>query len=312
MLDYKLIDAFAAVIDEGGFERAARRLHLTQSAVSQRVRLLEERFGQSLVVRTTPVRATGAGQRLLQHYRQVRSLEDELAGALDLADAGGYATVPLAINSDTMATWFVNALAPLLAREHLLLDVSVTDQDETHNLLRDGRVIGCISSRAEAMQGCHCHYLGHMDYYCCATPAFAARWFPDRLTAAAARRAPALSFNRNDALHERFLAPLGLARGDFPVHYIPDSSAFLAACLQGVAYALLPRVQAETYLGSGQLVDLSPGRLGAVQLYWHHWNLHTQLLQRLTAAFHTQARSSLRQEPAGRGTTRGVAASDRS
>ena len=54
MLDYKHIEALAKVIQEGGFERAAQALFLTQSAVSQRVRQLEESSGQILKTSLSP------------------------------------------------------------------------------------------------------------------------------------------------------------------------------------------------------------------------------------------------------------------
>lgn len=138
-------------MEEGGFDRAARRLHVTQSAVSQRIKQLEEQLGQTLVLRTTPIRATSAGQQVLKHFRQVDLLEQELLGELSLQDAAGYTKVSIGVNADSLETWFMDALSELLTQERLLLDLKVDDQDATQQLLRDGEVIGCITSSPRAM-----------------------------------------------------------------------------------------------------------------------------------------------------------------
>ena len=78
MLDYLGLAALAAVVREGSFERAARKLHVTPSAVSQRIKQLEERTGQVLVQRGTPCTGTEAGRRLCLHLEQVALLENAL------------------------------------------------------------------------------------------------------------------------------------------------------------------------------------------------------------------------------------------
>jgi len=78
--DYRTLQALDAVIRERGFERAAQKLCITQSAVSQRIKQLENMFGQPLLVRTVPPRPTEQGQKLLALLRQVELLEDEWLG----------------------------------------------------------------------------------------------------------------------------------------------------------------------------------------------------------------------------------------
>ena len=78
MFDYKLLAALAAVVEQAGFERAAQALGLSQSAISQRIKLLEARVGQPVLLRDTPPRPTELGQRLLNHVQQVRLLERDL------------------------------------------------------------------------------------------------------------------------------------------------------------------------------------------------------------------------------------------
>lgn len=295
MLDYRLVEALAAVVLEGGFDRAARTLHLTQPAVSQRVKALEDALGVLLVVRSTPPRATAEGQRVLAHFLQVEQLEQDLGRNLAPESDAEWATLRIGVNADSLATWFLAAIRPFLEEERVLLDLSVEDQDLTHELLRDGRVAACLGSRAEPLQGCRRQALGRMDYLCLATPGFAARWFPEGLTAEAVQRAPAVVFNRKDRMHARFLAGLLGREIRFPAHYLPSSEQFLEMVAAGLAYGMTPELQARPRLAAGELVDLAPGRTEAAALYWHTWGLRTRRLDRLTDQVVRAAREVLAQ-----------------
>jgi LysR family transcriptional regulator (chromosome initiation inhibitor) len=293
MLDYRLIAALAAVVLEGGFEKAARSLHLTQPAVSQRVKALEDALGTLLVVRSTPPRATAEGQRVVEHFLKVGQLEDDLGRSLALEQDEEWAVLRLGVNADSLATWFLAAVQPFLKEEQVLLDVSVEDQDLTHELLRDGRVAACLGTRSEPLQGCRCLALGHMDYLCLSTPEFATRWFPEGLTAEAAQRAPAAVFNRKDLMHGRFLARVLGQEVRYPAHYLPSSEQFLELVAAGLAYGMVPELQARERLAEGALVNLAPGRAEAAALYWHTWGLRTRLLDRITSQIVQAARSLL-------------------
>lgn len=294
MLDYKLLEALASVVEEGGFERAAKRLNITQSAVSQRIRQLEESLGQPVLARTQPPAPTGPGKRLLRHARRVGLLEADLAlglapGASGKAGADAanapWQTLALAVNADTLATWFTAAVLPLLSRERLALDLKVDDQERTHELLRAGEVVGCVSTRPSPMQGCRAVFLGMMRYHCAASPAFASRWFPQGLNLAAARLAPAVVFNRQDTVHDRYLAGhLGESPQDAPRHHVPNSERFVDFVLGGAGYGLIPHMQAAGPLKAGSLVDLAPEAPMPVPLYWHCWNLASPLLAKLSKA----------------------------
>jgi LysR family transcriptional regulator (chromosome initiation inhibitor) len=282
MLDYKLIEALARVVQEGGFDKAARRLHLTQSAVSQRVKLLEEQTGQVLLARTTPPRATSAGRRMITHYLKVKRLEDDLFDAASPGEAA-FSTMAIGINGDSLATWFLEAVQPFLEARNVLLDLKVDDQDQTQRLLKDGQVIGCISTINQPMQGCRMAYLGQMIYRPLATPAFKKKWFPGGLNVDAARQAPCLIFNRKDELHIRLFTRLfGRVPAPLPAHYLPSSEKFVDFIGGGLAYGMLPDQQSRDLLKQGRLVDLAPGGHVAIELYWHCWNLKSDLLECLT------------------------------
>ncbi|MDJ0780865.1 MAG: LysR family transcriptional regulator ArgP [Desulfosarcinaceae bacterium] len=283
MLDYKLVQALAMVIQERGFERAARALNITQSAVSQRVKLLEEQLGQILLIRITPPRPTPAGRQLLKHYLQVNRLEADLAEAMAPEAGRRFTTMAVGINADSLATWFLEAVRPLLLAERLVVDIRTDDQERTHRMLKDGEVVGCISTQATPLQGCRSLPLGRMTYGLFAAPAFAGRWFPGGVTPQAIGRAPAVIFNRKDALHRHlFRQAFGAAPDPIPCHYIPSSEKFADCILMGLGYGMLPRQQSAAHLAAGRLVALMPDHQVRVDLYWQCWNLRSVLLEKLT------------------------------
>ncbi|MEA3544800.1 MAG: LysR family transcriptional regulator ArgP, partial [Thermodesulfobacteriota bacterium] len=280
------------VIQEGGFERAARVLFLTQSAVSQRVRQLEESSGQILISRTTPPLPTAAGKMLLNHYQQVKLLEEGLSSELTTSSAVKKTTLAIGINADSLAHWFIAAINPILQQTDLLIDLRVDDQEQTHRYLREGNVVGCISTEASAIQGCRVAELGTMIYRLLATPAFINRWFPGGLSLEDSKHAPAVIFNHKDRLHYRFFEQyLGMAPKKLAAHYIPAPDQFLRVIAEGNGYGMVPDWQGNELLESGQLQELVPGATLRVDLYWHCWNLAARPLQEFSAQLIAGARN---------------------
>ncbi|WP_028584196.1 LysR family transcriptional regulator ArgP [Desulfogranum mediterraneum] len=297
MFDYKLIQAMAVVIQEGGFERAGQRLHISQSAVSQRVKQLEEQSGRILMIRSTPPKPTAAGQVLLKHYQQVLSLEQGVRETLLPESGTRSAVLAIGINADSLATWFLGAVRPLLEAEPLTLDLKVADQDQTLNYLKAGEVMGCISTHDQPVQGCSMSPLGRMDYRLLATPAFRQRWFARGLSREALAAAPAVLFNRQDRLHHKLLSRLlGPPPASFPCHYLPSSEQLVAMLLAGLAYGAVPDIQGQPQLTGGRLVELLPGSSYPVALYWHAWSHRSRLLAELSGLLTAQAGSGLNGE----------------
>ena len=283
MLDYKLIEALALVAQGGGFDRAAKALNITQSAVSQRVKLLEEQMGQILVARSAPPRLTSAGRNLLKHYLQVKRLEDDLFGGMVRQVDKGYTPIAVALNADSLATWFLDAIKAFVVKDGVLLDIRVDDQEQTHQMLKDGDVVGCISTKDQPLQGCRIDYLGKMYYHMFAAPEFAKKWFPAGLTIADVCNAPAIIFNRKDELHNKlFRRVLGQVPDSIPANYVPSAEKFVDFIAMGLGYGMLPRQQSSQFTGDGRLVDLAPGHNIVVKLYWHCWNLKSKLLVKFT------------------------------
>lgn len=295
-LDPKQTDAFQAVAELGSFERAADKLSLTPSAVSQRVRALEIALGAALVLRTRPCRATQMGQRLLQYLRRAHLLKVELQADL-LDQESGPLAVSVALNSDSLGTWFFPALAGLLVKDQILLDLVVEDQDHTYALLKTGMVTGCVSTVAQPMHGCSAEPLGAMRYRLMASQPFQQRWLPGGLTREAARLVPVAAYTRKDTLQSSFLLThLGLPEGAFPCHYVPGIEAHFAAVRHGIGYGMVPEWLLPPAGGSHPpLVDLAPGHPTDVALYWHAWKLQSPRMERLSRQIVDAARASLRQ-----------------
>ncbi|MEZ5912302.1 MAG: LysR family transcriptional regulator ArgP [Paracoccaceae bacterium] len=286
--DYAQMQALAAVIRRGSFDRAAAELALTPSAISQRIRGLEDRLGAVLVERSQPVRPTEAGARLMRHYDLVTLLERDLDQALRPADDGP-ATVRIAVNADSLATWFVPAL---IETEGLIFDLVIDDQDHSLEALRRGVVVAALTSRAEPVQGATSHALGVLRYCATASPAFMARWFAAGVTPEAVSRAPVMAFNAKDRLLERWLAAhLGNSRTG-PEHRIASPEAFLAATLGGIGWAMNPEVLVRDHLASGALVTVAPHVLD-VPLYWQVSRLAGEALAPLTRAVRRAAAAML-------------------
>ncbi|WP_169307487.1 LysR family transcriptional regulator ArgP [Chitiniphilus eburneus] len=288
MLDYKLLEALEMVARAGSFDAAAKRMHLTQSAVSQRIRLLEERIGAVLLVRDIPVRPTPAGERLLAHVKQVRELENDLARRVE-GEGAGWNSLSVGVNADSLAIGLIPALAPVLRGHRILLECVVDDESYTLDLLKAGEVSGCISTQAQAVAGCEVASLGALAYLFVATPAFAGHFFATGVTRETLTHAPAAVYGRKQSLHRRWLREAhGLEEGAYPCHAIPDSSALYAAACAGVAYAVVPRAQAAPQLADGTLVALGVPPL-PVALFWHYATRQNAAAQALTEAIQTFA-----------------------
>jgi LysR family transcriptional regulator, chromosome initiation inhibitor len=279
MLDYALLDALVAVVRHGSFDRAARALNVTPSAVSQRVKLLEERVGSVLVKRGQPCVATTSGALLCRHTERVQLLESELGGQLPavpaLADALGdeWPTLRVAVNDDSVGTWFIDAVAAFCNERRMLLDIVIDDQDHTAQRIRDGSVQGAVTTQAEPVQGCRSTRLGRMRYRAVCSPAFFAEHFAGGVNRDSLRRAPCVDFNPKDELQERFIRRVTRAEVDPPRHWIPHVAGFVRACVTGMGWGMCPDRMTADLMQRGELVEMTPGRALDVDLYWQSWRL---------------------------------------
>ena len=297
--DPAALECLAAIVEEGGFERAAQRLSITQSAVSQRLRALEAQVGTVLIVRSRPLRPTPAGQLLLKHTRQLRLLRADLDRDLRelapgmVAGSGDEERISIAINADSIATWALPALTGL-AQQGLPFEIIADDQDFTQERLREGQVLGCVTTLKQALRGCKVVPLGAMRYVAVAEPAFATERLARGLTAHNFRETAFIAFNRKDDLQAEFVAKaFGLRRVSLHQTFVPSSEGQVRAVLSGWGVSVVPELLVRGLLAQGLLVDVAPGHSIAVQLYWHCWNLQSEVLDALAAALTQAAQAAL-------------------
>jgi LysR family transcriptional regulator, chromosome initiation inhibitor len=302
MLDYGGARAVALIVQTGSFDGAAQLLHVTPSAISQRVRSLEERLGTVLIRRGQPCTATEAGAWLCRHMEQVGMLEHALMAHLPgLADTSGPApvTLDIATNADSLGTWLMPALAGFAAQTGYLFNLAIEDQDHTAEWLRRGQVLAAVTSLDQAVQGCMVRPLGRLRYHATASPAFMARHFAGGVTPATLALAPALMFNRKDRLQQDWVRQVlgqGQHQGQMPplpCHMLPSTQGFVEACCAGLGWGLNPACLVQDHLSSGALVELLPGHSLDVALYWQVSRLAADRLQGLTQAVQAAARDVL-------------------
>ncbi|KAF2414166.1 transcriptional regulator ArgP [Microbacterium sp. B35-04] len=291
-IPFELAETLAVVVDEGTLDAAARRLHVTPSAVSQRIKTLEEQLGRLVLVRSKPVRPTEAGMSVIRLARQLALLEHDALAELG-ADDGETAltSVPLAVNADSLATWFLEPLARLGERHPVVFDLHRDDQDFTAGLLESGTVMGAVTSRAAPVAGCRASVLGAMRYEAVATPSYVERWLGGDRRAALAD-APLVDLDRRDDLQNEWLAQQGVDPAHPPRHYVPASNDFATSVRLGLGWAMLPRFQSHDALHRGELVLLG-GAPVDVALHWQQWNLRSPLLDAIAETIVAEGRRVL-------------------
>ncbi len=283
-IDGQQLAAFAAVIEHGSFDAAAARLHVTPSAVSQRIKGLEQRVGQVLVRREKPCVATPAGIPLLRLAAQTELLESEA-----LTEMGGGSSrrtrVAIAVNADSMATWFTAVFDEL---DEVLFDIRIEDQDHSAALLRQGAVMGAVTTERTPVPGCRVESLGIMRYVPVATARYVERYLGDGFTAAALASAPSLAWNREDALQDLLIRKMLRRHVERPVHQVPTAEGFGAAVRAGLGWGMYPTSLAAPLLADGSVVRISDAHLD-VPLFWQCWKLDSTTVEAVTAAVRSAA-----------------------
>jgi LysR family transcriptional regulator (chromosome initiation inhibitor) len=281
-LDYRALAVLDAVASHGSFEKAALALGISQSAVSQRIKALEDASGRLLIVRGQPAVPTGLGQRLVSHHRNVKLMEAALD--IDLGNKVSMPEIALAVDAVSLATWFPMSLQPLLSPPRCQLKVQQATQQMALHLVQEGSVFGCVAAAREHQDqhanGPEVTPLGKMRHVCVATPLFAGHWFGDGFSAEAVRLTPAVITDQD--MMASFLREVLELNGPYPHHTMPLSAATTECIYGGLSYGLMPLAQVSAALTDGRLVDLAPGHHVDVALNWHAWNLDTPFTRALT------------------------------
>jgi len=305
-LDLGQLRALSAAVAEGTLEAAARALHVTPSAVSQRLRALEVATGRVLLVRSKPVRPTESGRAVLRLARQVELLAADTLAELDADGPAAVATLPIAVNADSLGTWVLPALAPLA--DGTCFDLHRADERRTAELLRSGTVVAAITTDPEPVAGCSATRLGAMRYRPVVAASRHAQWFPDGPTPEALGRAPVVVFDREDPLQHRYLERRAGTGVQPPTHHVPSTADFLTAVRLGLGWGMLPDLQLAGLplgdlppgdlplgnpAGADALVEVEPGATSDVTLHWQQWKLRSASLDRVAAAITEAARRHL-------------------
>lgn len=297
MIDYPALRVLLAVVQTGSFEKAAAVLNVTPSAVSQRIKQLEERLGAALVVRGTPCTATEKGDWLCRHMENVGMLESELLEHLPaLSDRDSpeqRVTLQIATSADSLGTWFLEAMADFSKSSNYLLNISIDDQDHTAEWLERGRVIAAVTSMEKPVSGCRRYSLGALRYHATASPEFVRRYFPDGVSPQALARAPSITFNQKDRLQAEWIRRTFATDINAPTHWLPTAQGFVDASLLDMGWGMIPTHLTEDHIKAGRLVELISGTPLDVVLYWQISRLAADRLTGLTQKVIEVARRSL-------------------
>jgi LysR family transcriptional regulator (chromosome initiation inhibitor) len=296
-IDYKLLRALNIVIQKQSFERAANKLNISQSAVSQRIKLLEEFVGHPVLIREKPICLTPIGHQLLAHFKQVELLERDLLPKIVADSPQQSIKLSLAVNADSLATWFINALSPLVKVQPIELDILVADESRTTDKLKSGEAFGALSTMSHPLTGYKTDYVGYLRYVLVATEAFKRRYFDDGVDKRSLRKAPAVAYDQLDNTHFQFIEKeFQLESGSYPCHTVRSSESFVELVKNDIAYALIPELQIQDELSNKIFVNLLPNQCMNSKLYWHSWVLGKGVFRDASALIINYAREYLPQE----------------
>lgn len=297
-LDQTALDTLATVLREGTFDRAARALHVTPSAVSQRIRALEQSVGQVVVTRTKPVAATPAGEVLLKLAGQWELLVDEALAELvpeGRSRRSAMPTVAVVANADSLASWLLPALARAQRELGVTLEVIREDEEYASDRVRAGTALAAVTADPTPVTGCRITRLGAIRYVAACTPEFHRTWFADGPRAAALDAAPVIRFDQKDTMQHRFARRWARRAVDPPAHVIPSSREFAEAVRLGMGWGMIPVDWARDLLADGALVPVGPRAELDVPLHWLSSKLPSRTLEVLTRCVTDRARVTLHQ-----------------
>lgn len=277
MLDYKGIEALFTVQELQSFEGAAKKLHITQSAVSQRIKGLEAHYREPLLIRTLPYRPTQLGQHLIGHFKRICLLEDAVKKQMGIAVSKP--RISVALNRDSLETWFLDLTKRMEIFNHITLEIIADDQERTLEYFKNGSVTACLSTSGKEVPGGQISFLGNMEYFLVASPEFSKKYFSRGDLRASLLTAPAIQFDQNDRLHERYLEKnFNLNGKEIDFHIVPSVQGFKKFALLGYGYALIPKIDILEELRQEQLIKLSEN-IWTIPLYWHSWALESEIYQ---------------------------------
>ncbi len=299
MLDDSLLTAFSSVVREGSFDKAAKRLNLTPSAISQKIKQLETKLGNILLIRGRPCVATEIGYQVFRHAESINLLEKDLLAAIPNAistAAEAHITLRIAVNADSVASWFTKALAEFSKQYYCLFDLILDDQNHTAEMLRAGKVTAAISANNKPIQGFRNLLIGSLSYTAVANPVFYEHYFSEKgVNIDTLSSSPCISFNRKDMLQHEWIRSTFGCDAYIQSHWLPSSSGYLNASLHGLGWGLNPRLLSQEYLSDESLIELVPNSDIVESLYWQYSTNSGRLMQELTSVIEQVGKAALLQ-----------------
>jgi LysR family transcriptional regulator (chromosome initiation inhibitor) len=294
-IDYESLAVLAAVVREGSFDGAARSMNVTQSAVSQRIRQLESKVGTMLIIRGRPCVPTETGQALCQHYDEVVLLQHELKSRLAAEGqrSAQAARIRIAVNSDSLATWFPSVVRRAAEELNILFEISHDDQDHTEQAIRSGEALAVVTANYTPIHGCKRISLGAMEYLAVASPDFVSRHLPDGPTLSALAAAPCIFFDRKDTLPEQWLEKCFDQVERPPAHLVPSYEGYLSCLVNGTGWGMMPMETTERLIRKGRLVELIEGKRICISLHWQSAAQTSEILRLLSELVQDEARKLL-------------------
>ena len=260
--DYPALEALDLIVSSGTFEAAAKLLNITQSAISQRIKQLERQYGQKLLLRKASPVLTLTGEKLLIHYRRVKSLEREWSQTF-LSEELSARNLRISVNRDSLATWLPKSLGKLIQKGPVTCEFFTMDESRTQELLFNGQVDACISTLNFQKSSFVKRSLGSMSYRCQVSErAYHAK---GNRRERVLSEMPFVLFDQDDKLYESFFSKKKTPR---LFHQVPDSSGFFSFIKLGYGYSLIPDLQVSSTV---KLVNLFPKQLIKVPLYLYYW-----------------------------------------
>lgn len=280
MIDYRGLEALYAVLELQNFEMAAKKLFISQSAVSQRIKGLEDYYGEPVLIRTLPYRPTKLGGQLIGHFKKISLLEQELDQELGTINVHPH--ISIAINRDSLETWFLELVEnEKEVFKDIILEIIADDQELTLNYLKNGTVSACLSTSEKEILGGKATFLGNMEYVLTASPAFVKKYFSFDDPIKCLQNAPAIKFDKNDYLHERYLEKFfGMNGSELKYNIIPSVKGFKKFALLGLGYGLIPKIDIHDELRTKQLIQIHPNKKWEIPFYWHYWSVQSKLYQK--------------------------------
>lgn len=296
MFDYPHLEVLLAVEREGSLDRAALTKGVTKSAISQTLKLLEERMG-AVTLNRNSTETTHLGAKLCRHMEHVNLLEQRflienahLLGKIELPSV----TVKIAIDDDSLSSWFTDVVKGTHAiHDRVLLDIVMAKGDETFREMQDGKISAAISTRDTPLPNFTTYTLGRHIYYATATPEFVSRYFANGVTIDALKQAPSVRYGRQRDHSDQWIERAFDANEIISSDTVASSHGIANACIDGAAWGMNPSLLVKDYLDRGELVELIPGVTIAQNIYWHVSSIGNETLAPVTRNVRDAAQSHL-------------------